>query len=157
MSIIDSGTRRKFDTGAVRDIAEGKGRCDLLPLGTLSKLFDTRCANILCLIEHYIRTGEVGFLYSVIETFIGIVGWDKPTAMLEVAKHYEEGANKYKERNWEIGIPLHCYIDSGVRHFLKCVRGDEDENHERAFLWNILGAIWTQEHHPDLIDLPFKE
>ena len=29
--IKDSGTRRKFSTGAERDIQEGKGRMDLLP------------------------------------------------------------------------------------------------------------------------------
>jgi hypothetical protein len=29
--IKDSGHRRSFDTGAVRDMAEGKGRMDLLP------------------------------------------------------------------------------------------------------------------------------
>ena len=31
MNIKDSGNRRTFDTGAVRDMAEGKGRMDLLP------------------------------------------------------------------------------------------------------------------------------
>lgn len=31
MIIKDSGTRRQFDSGAVRDMQEGKGRCDLLP------------------------------------------------------------------------------------------------------------------------------
>ena len=30
--IKDSGSRREFGTGAVRDIQEGKGRCDLMPL-----------------------------------------------------------------------------------------------------------------------------
>lgn len=30
--IQDSGTRREFESGAVRDMAEGKGRCDLMPL-----------------------------------------------------------------------------------------------------------------------------
>ena len=29
--ILDSGTRREFDTGAVRDMAEGKGNFSLLP------------------------------------------------------------------------------------------------------------------------------
>ena len=29
--ITDSGERRQFESGAVRDVAEGKGRCDLLP------------------------------------------------------------------------------------------------------------------------------
>ena len=31
-SIKDSGNRRAFESGAVRDIQEGKGRCDLMPL-----------------------------------------------------------------------------------------------------------------------------
>lgn len=31
MKILDSGKRREFQTGAVRDMAEGKGRMDLLP------------------------------------------------------------------------------------------------------------------------------
>lgn len=30
--IKDSGHRRTFKTGAVRDIQTGKGRCDLMPL-----------------------------------------------------------------------------------------------------------------------------
>ena len=77
--------------------------------------------------------------------------------LLEVAKHYEEGAKKYDERNWEKGISLHCYIDSGVRHYLKWLRGDGDEPHDRAFVWNMLGAIWTQINLPHLIDIPFWE
>ena len=32
MSIKDSGQRTEFSTGAVRDMHEGKGRMDLLPL-----------------------------------------------------------------------------------------------------------------------------
>lgn len=31
MELKDSGNRREFTTGAVRDIGDGKGRCDLLP------------------------------------------------------------------------------------------------------------------------------
>ena len=34
----DSGERREFQTGAVRDIVSGKGRCDLMPLGEVSVL-----------------------------------------------------------------------------------------------------------------------
>lgn len=30
--IKDSGERRSFETGAKRDIVDGKGRCDLMPL-----------------------------------------------------------------------------------------------------------------------------
>lgn len=36
--IQDSGERRQFETGAVRDMAEGKGRCDLLPACAIIRL-----------------------------------------------------------------------------------------------------------------------
>ena len=55
MKIKDSGERREFSTGAVRDMAEGKGRCDLLPA----------------------------------------------CAILRIARHFEAGAKKYDDRNWE--------------------------------------------------------
>jgi hypothetical protein len=154
MEIKDSGTRREFETGAVRDIAEGKGRCDLLPLDVIGNLTED---ITFVKLDKYIRTGNLQNLESVIYTFAKNYVGDVYSAMLEVAKHYEEGAKKYNERNWEIGIPLHCYIDSAVRHYLKWVRGDDDEPHARAFLWNILGAWWTHVNKPEMIDLPFNE
>lgn len=38
MEIKDSGERREFETGAVRDIQEGKGRYDLLPWEAIHEL-----------------------------------------------------------------------------------------------------------------------
>lgn len=154
MKIKDSGTRREFDTGAVRDIAEGKGRCDLLPLTIVGYITND---EIFFHLESYIRKGELRFLWEIIEKFSITRYSNLETAILEVAKHYEEGAKKYAERNWEIGIPLHCYIDSAVRHYLKYKRGDNDEPHDRAFLWNILGAWWTHLNLPEMIDLPFNK
>ena len=80
------------------------------------------------------------------------MGYDMPTLILEVAKHFEEGAKKYGEYNWQKGIPTHCYIDSAVRHYLKWLRGDNDEPHDRAFCWNILCCIWTCQNKPELND-----
>lgn len=152
----DSGARREFGTGAVRDIAEGKGRCDLLPLDVIDRI--TR-SPALSYIQAYITTGDTVWLCEAISIFVSKdSNWnDIYTAMLEVAKQYEEGCKKYGERNWEKGIPLHCYIDSAVRHYLKFRRGDTDEPHDRAFIWNMLGAIWTHENKPELIDLPFAK
>lgn len=154
--ILDSGARREFSTGAVRDIAEGKGRCDLLPLKIVSTLIDS---VVLDEIENYIRTGNTDSLYMAIRHFVEIdSNWTNIcTAILEVSKQYEAGAKKYSDRNWEKGIPVHCFIDSGVRHYLKFKRGDTDEPHDRAFVWNMLGAIWTHKNKPELIDLPFME
>lgn len=36
----DSGNRREFETGAVRDMEEGKGRMDLVPWGVCSDLYN---------------------------------------------------------------------------------------------------------------------
>lgn len=152
MILPDSGERREFATGALRDIARGKGRCDLLPLDVLGELFED---SILKSINEYIRTGDDYHLLNAVQKFSVRYFENEITAMLEVAKHYEDGAEKYAERNWEKGIPVHCFIDSGVRHYLKFKREDTDEPHDRAFLWNMLCAVWTHKHHPELIDLPF--
>lgn len=154
MEILDSGNRREFETGAVRDIAEDKGRCDLLPLGVIGNMIND-C--VFSSINDYVRTGNKMCLVDAISAFSVARYGNLCTAMLEVSKHYEAGAKKYEERNWEKGIPLHCYIDSGVRHYLKYKRGDNDEPHDRAFLWNILGAIWTHDNKQELIDLPFAD
>lgn len=157
INIVDSGTRRNFNSGAVRDIQSGKGRCDLLPLDVIAPLMDSSDkAEIISAIGRYMMTGQDCNLYKAIHLFADMVGWSISDCMLEVAIHYEDGATKYGERNWEKGIPLHSFIDSGVRHFLKFIRGDVDERHDRAFVWNMLGAIWTGSHHRDQLDIPFE-
>lgn len=157
--IVDSGERREFKTGAVRDVAEGKGRCDLLPLDVVARLLYRHrdFSSPIIFISNYIYTGDPFCLFDAIHSFCEGNHVDYITMLLEVSKHYEEGAKKYAERNWEKGIPLHCYIDSAVRHYLKHIRGDKDERHDRAFVWNLLGALWTQDHKPELVDLPFVQ
>jgi len=168
----DSGARREFASGAVRDIAEGKGRCDLLPLDIVAELLNMYhidnensdelhdiagdAHEILKSINEFVRKGNTRDIYNAIGYFIEISGFKTiPIAMMEVSKHYEDGARKYAERNWEKGIPCHCYVDSGVRHFLKWIDKWDDEPHNRAFLWNMLGLLWTVKHKPECNDLPY--
>lgn len=153
-NLVDSGARTTFETGGLREIVEGKGRCDLLPLEVIANLLDEDL--ILTDIHHYIYSGDIAFLYLAINNFIQDNFTNPYTAILELAVHYEDGAKKYADRNWEKGLPLHSFIDSGVRHYLKFLRGDTDEPHDKAFLWNIVGAIRTHCTKPELIDLPFK-
>ena len=108
--IKDSGNRREFESGAVRDIQEGKGRMDLLPA----------------------------------------------CAIIRLAKHFENGAKKYEERNWEKGIPTHSFIDSAIRHLMKYLDGATDEDHLCAAAWNCMCCMWTEEKRPDLIDIPAR-
>jgi hypothetical protein len=97
--IKDSGTRSEFDTGAVRDGRQDKGRFDLLPILTLFRL----------------------------------------------AKHFDRGCQKYGDRNWEKGIPLHIYADSALRHLFKALMGFTDEAHMTAALWNIACYMETRD------------
>ena len=107
-NIADSGDRTTFSSGAVRDMHEGKGRCDLLPM----------------------------------------------CVMLRLARHYENGCKKYGDRNWEKGIPAHSFADSALRHLFKYMDGQTDEDHLIAAIWNLCGLAWTEEKHPELLDIP---
>lgn len=93
----DSGERREFQTGAVRDKSSGKGRFDLLQF----------------------------------------------RAIWEVAKVLERGAEKYDARNWEKGIPMSAFIDSGVRHLSRFMMDHQDEPHLAMACWNFLCALDT--------------
>jgi len=78
-------------------------------------------------------------------------------AIGDVAKHCEEGAKKYGERNIDKGAPQHSLIDSGIRHLTKYIHGETDEPHLRAAAWNILWALEQETTHPELNDLPNRE
>ena len=110
-AIKDSGERTVFASGAVRDMHEGKGRCDLLPMCVL----------------------------------------------LRLARHYEAGAKKYTERNWEKGISAHSFADSALRHIFKYMDGQNDEDHLIAVIWNLCGLAWTEEKRPECMDIPARK
>lgn len=77
--------------------------------------------------------------------------------IIEVAKHCEEGAKKYGERNVDKGIPLHSLLDSGARHLAKVIIGMDDEDHLRAACWNLLWALNQRVTHPELNDMPWSK
>ena len=149
--IKDSGMRREFETGAVRDIcADEKGRCDLLPLDVVAQQMHSVVLNE---IEGFKQTHDVIYLHNALDRFCSKRYRSKAEMMLEVSIHFADGAKKYSPDNWKKGIPLSSYIDSGIRHYLKWLAGWEDERHDRAFVWNMLCAIWTKKHKPELDDI----
>ena len=153
--IKDSGERTEFSTGAVRDIQKGKGRCDLMPLDIIGEITGD---PVIAWIADFMATGDRWCLKMALDEFRAYDPFkDVPTMLLEVSKHFEEGAEKYGENNWQKGLPVKCYINSAVRHYLKFLRNDSDEPHHRAFCWNIICAMWTCKHKPELNDYATKE
>ena len=141
--IKDSGERRCFDTGAIRDIQEGKGRPSLMPLEVVYMLTHD---IVVYYLSRFKDDGDTIHLIKVLSHFSQKAYGPYETMLLEVSKHFEEGAKKYGENNWQKGIPVNCYIDSAVRHYLKWLRGDNDEPHDRAFVWNIMCCIWEVDY-----------
>ena len=76
-----------------------------------------------------------------------------PYALKRLAQHYENGAVKYGDRNWEKGQPLARYLDSAIRHAYAYLGGSKDEDHLAAVAWNALAIIET-EHRIKLGILP---
>lgn len=160
-AIKDSGNRTEFGTGAVRDVQRGKGRFDLMPIDIMADIFareiadefeKSSIADVLNSIAGFQRTGDERWLCVAIVHYGQAVQVDLPTLMLDVAKHFENGALKYGEHNWQKGIPISRYIDSALRHLMKDLAGETDEDPAAAFVWNCMCAAWTMEHLPEMDD-----
>ena len=149
--IVDSGNRQEFPSGAVRDMRAGKGRCDLVPLDVLTKLMDCyEHDTVLPYLALYAEEKTTHNLYGALIEFAHLAFQDSvETMVLEVAKHFEDGCEKYGEDNWRKGVPEWCYLDSAIRHYLKWRRGDNDERHDRAFVWNLMCCCWEVDYHHD--------
>ena len=77
-------------------------------------------------------------------------------ALLRVSKHMEDALTHYPERNWEKGLPMHSMIDSAMRHLAKYMDGQTDEDHLCAAATNLLMAMWTEDKHPEMQDIPSR-
>lgn len=170
--VKDSGATQEFSTGAHRDNPAGKGDCSLLPLKEVGDIMND---PVILQIAEFMETNNVECLGEALklstktlkqfdhENIIGLleeqginVVVEKGSVkaclahmMIEASKLYQAGAEKYGRNNWKLGMPVERYIDSGVRHYLKTIRGDVDEPHYRGFVWNILCAMWTANNLED--------
>lgn len=69
--------------------------------------------------------------------------------LARVAKHYELGAIKYGTDNWRKGQPQDTTLDSLERHILAYRKGETDEDHLAAVVWNALSIMNIDEYFRD--------
>lgn len=77
-------------------------------------------------------------------------------ALLRVSVHVERSLADHEERDWERGLPMHCMLDSAMRHLFKYMDGRTDEDHLAAAATNLLMAMWTEDHMPEMQDIPTR-
>ena len=78
------------------------------------------------------------------------------SALLRVSRQMEGALRDHEERNWERGMPMHCFLDSAMRHLFKYMDGWDDEDHLAAAATNVLMALWTEDHLPEMQDIPTR-
>jgi len=61
------------------------------------------------------------------------------------AKHYEAGAVKYANHNWEKGQPFSRALDSALRHIFTYLRGGRSEDHLAAARFNLACVMHYEE------------
>lgn len=89
--IKDSGDRTEFESGAVRDCAEGKGRCDLVPIESFCEA-TLSSDDILGKLGGFQKYKDPCILKFIFNEFVEIYFKSKYDAFLELAIHFEEGA-----------------------------------------------------------------
>lgn len=68
--------------------------------------------------------------------------------LIRLAQHYGKGALKYAERNWEKAKTIEEQLRfqaSAFRHFIQWMRGDRDEDHMSAVIFNMFGYEYVRE------------
>lgn len=69
--------------------------------------------------------------------------------LTRLAELYTRGAVKYDEGNWRKAnseVEYKRFLASAWRHFIAFIRGDKDEDHGIAVVWNLFSYIWHTEH-----------
>lgn len=137
----DSGVRCSYDSGAIREPPTNKGRYDLLsPIALCDML--TSLNEDMSPIQRPIDMDELG------------------SGLQRLALVLEKGAEKYPERNWEEGIPIHRCFDSAFRHYIQAMGGMRDEDHlglcaaNIMFMLHLMAKINTGDLPVSLLTLP---
>ncbi len=161
--VKDSGKRQEFNTGSVRDTAEGKGMPHLIAGEALSVAFialfgvkyscpvtwnDVQLHLFRYSIVVKEREENIHEIYLAIVKTIRLISLEEDgtftSAMTRLAKHYENGGKKYSKNNWRRGQPISRYYDSTMRHYYKCEDKLKDEDHPTAVLWNLIAIVQTK-------------
>ncbi len=148
----DSGERQQFDSGMVRDTQAGKNRLDLALDGPLPEalFIDQPKADAVTafLTWHRLISAGISDITLGAKAVQSIANYEGGLAELFIryAALMTRGAVKYSARNWMQAsgqAELERFISSASRHFFQWYKGDRDEDHAAAVVFNINGAAYV--------------
>ena len=156
-----------------RDPKTGKGRFDLIPEEVFGPLFDrvhklertepytVDCTPVsilndianedmldaiikITILKYYNTDSAIDAMCCQIEAgaFLECC-WDM---FLDLAIHFQKGAEHYGERNCQKGIPKWSFKDSAMRHASQTFAGKTDEPHTISVVWNCWMFVWSEIH-----------
>ena len=76
--------------------------------------------------------------------------------LIALSRVCAEGAARYGEHNWRLGIPQSNLLNHAFRHLVLYLSGDRSEDHLAKVAWNALVAK-EMEDREDMCDLFFVE
>lgn len=156
----DSGQREQFQSGMQRDTQDGKIRVDLAFDGPIFRVLfrdgpksDAGLAMCDWYDETLLGRASSDEAFNVIR-YIAAYEGGMGELMTRYAALMTRGALKYTARNWmqaQGQAELDRFISSACRHFLQWHRGDRDEDHAAAVVFNLNGAEYVRRK----MNLPF--
>ena len=149
----DSGARQQFDSGMVRDTQDGKNRLDLaldgpLPLalfvdGPKSDAISAFIAWYTNARENFVDMEAAVRVVKLVANYEGGIS----ELFSRYAALMTRGAVKYSARNWmqaDGQAEYERFVSSACRHFFQWVKGDRDEDHAAAVIFNLNGAAYVR-------------
>lgn len=70
-----------------------------------------------------------------------VIPWEE---LERVARHLMNGAKKYSKDNWKKGQPTERYKRSLARHFVSVMKGETNEDHLSAVVFNALALMFNE-------------
>jgi hypothetical protein len=77
-------------------------------------------------------------------------GLISPIGMRRLAETYAEGAGKYGDCNWELGMPISDIMDHVIAHCYSYLAGNRGEDDLAHAAWGLFAAMHMEEIHPEL-------
>lgn len=149
----DSGKREQFASGMQRDTQDGKLRVDLAFDGPILRILfreGPKGDAGLAMCDWYETASsshpapdEAAKVLRLIAAYEGGMG----ALMTRYAGVMTRGAIKYTARNWmqaDGEAEAARFISSASRHFMQWYRGDTDEDHAAAVVFNLNGYEYVR-------------